>query len=497
MLSIVAVVIVVVALLPVTTGLIAKNRFNHLVERLQQQNPAIKVTSAYHLGWLSSRATVNWTIAMPNTQMPTIENDVIIHHGPLAFYTNDEGQHKFYFGIAVLDFKLPDLLKDAMFAIDFQKKNFSAIICIPFNLHYNTHIHAAVQASLTVAGKPLASINLDNLTLQSNANSDLSSVKADFLMENFNINAESQGYLNIPKITATADLHAEDHVYLGNESFSVPSVEISAASAVQFKADSFTTGFTGQKDKDGVNYEVMANLKNATYNGVSYGPFAFDLEAAHFNFKALSQIQQKLDALKKQMVDNPDSAENSMMDELKPLLPQLIQANTEINLKQLDFTVPYGSYQSNGYIHFNQAGSANGDIVALISKAEMKYHVITDQAFATFIIQSLGNKNNTSATQTFDPQQALSQLVQAGLVHENNGQYELDIMFKQGMPYINNQPFNPGMLQQLENSAASPENTSAQPGMSGQPGISAQPGMPGQQGIPEQQGTATQSMPAQ
>ncbi len=450
--SIIALIIVIIAALPFITGLVAKNRFENLVAQIQAQNPNLTLHTNYHLGWLSSRAQVDWSLNSAATQMPALQHEVIVHHGPLAFFRDEKGHNRFFLGIAVLNVELPQFTKNPLFTIDFQKKVFSNTIHIPFNLHYRIRLHALLQATVSVGNKPLFQLNLDNLMLRCNFTHDLSKVQGQFLVDNFKIMNDATPYLTIPKIEININHHTKEGVYLGNESVYIPSIDLLLPSFVQFKMQTLTSSFIGEQDKNNVTYKMGLSMNNASYNGESYGPFAFDFQIGNLSFKALSQIQQKIQAYVKAKAEHPDNADalqDTLAEDLRTLLPTLIQANTTLTLKQLDFSIPTGSVRSNGTLVFSQTPKTL-DMDTLRQNAELNYHLATSQDLAQTLIRTLLSKSLGPMSNTSDAQSILAQLIQMGLIKESNGFYGLDIQIKQGIPYVNERPFNPAILQQLQ-----------------------------------------------
>lgn len=452
-LSLVAIIIIIIAATPFITGLVAKNRFENLAAQIQLQNPNLKLNTHYHLGWLSSRATVNWGLNSATEEpVPALQHEIIIHHGPIAVFQGEDGRTHFFLGIAVINVQLPQFAPNPMFSIHFQKKVFSNTIRIPFNLHYDIRLHARLQATVNVANKPLLNLNLDDLLLKCNFTHNLSRVQGQFLVDNFNITGNSIEYLNIPKIEVQINHHTEQGVYLGNEAIRIPSIDLSLPNMLQFKMQMLTAAFTGTQDKDNVTYQMVLGVSNALYNEAAYGPFAFDLQISNLNFKALSQIQQKIQdyvKAKAAQPDNADALQNDLEQALRPLLPTLIQANTELTLKQLDFSIPSGSLRSNGYLRFSQRPTAL-DVSALLQSTELHYHLAANQDLTQDLIQNLLDRTLGLVSNTLDPAQILTQLMQIGLIKESNGFYNVDIAVKRGAPYVNDQPFNPAVLQQIQ-----------------------------------------------
>lgn len=451
-LSIIALLIIIIAALPFITGLVAKNRFENLVTQIQIQNPNLKLHTNYHLGWLSSRATVAWSLNEPAEEMPALQHEVIIHHGPLVFFHDEKGKIQFFPGIAVLNVQLPQFAKNPLFSIDFQKKTFSNTIRIPFNLHYSIRLQAILQATVSVGNKPLLQLNLDDLMLHCNFTHDLSKVSGQFLVDNFKITSSANYYLNIPKIEINIDHHTEQGVYLGNESVHIPSIDISLPALLQFQMRTLTSSFQGEHTNNNVTYTMGMDMNSAVYNGKTYGPFAFNVQIGNLNFDALSQIQQKIQAYVKAKAEHPQNADilqNTLAQDLRGLFPALIQPNTELTLKQLDFSIPSGSVRSNGYLRFSQTPKTL-DMDTLTQSAELSYHLATSQALAQTLIRTLFDKSLGMATNELNPEQVITQLIKMGLIRENNNFYYLDIKMKQGIPYVNELPFNPAILQQIE-----------------------------------------------
>ncbi len=459
-LSIAALIIAIIACLPLVSGLIAKNRFEALTAELQAKNPNVQIQSQYHLGWLSSTAKLTWGTSAPEAQWPAIQHEVIIHHGPLAFFYDEQGKMHFFFGIAVLDVRLPEFAKSSLFTIDFQKKIFSALVRIPFNLHYAVDVHAALQATINLASKPILNLNLDQLQLTCDFTHDFSRVKGQLLVQNFNVNADSRGYLNIPSIQVEINNHREQRVYLGNETITIPSIDLSIPPMLQFKLQDFNSAFVGLRKKNDVSYQMTLEINNANYDNQSYGPLGFNFQVNNLNFKVLAEIEEKVRVYAKQRATQPENTEdlqNALAEDLKKLLPGLVQNNTEIALKQLDLSVPSGNLHSQGSVRFVQLPTSVDNLSALMQDIELSYHLELSKSLAQSFLVDLIDSNIGIANNNIDPTSILGQLAKLGLLRENSDSYNVDINIKKGAPYVNQQPFNPSILQQLQTVAAPQE----------------------------------------
>ncbi len=456
-LSLTGAILAIIACLPLVFGLVAKNRFEHLTTQLQIKNPQLQVKTSYHLGWLSSRASLSWSSDNQGAgSLPSLQHDVIIHHGPVAFFQDVQGRTHFFFGIALLDIQLPQLAKNSFFSIDFKKKRFAATMRIPFNLHYAINANAALDATLSIAGQSILRLNLDQLQLSCDFTQNLNRVKGLFSLDNFSVNADSRGYLTIPKLQVHLDHHREQGVYLGHETILIPSIDLSAPPFVQFKLNDFNSSFLGQRQKTNIRYQMNLVLQNAVYNNQNYGPFAFDFQINNFNFETLSNIEGKISAYVKEKKVHPENAEvqqRALAETLKKLLPGLIQPNTEIALKQLDLSLPNGSLHSQGYLRFAKA-PISLDINALIQQADLYYHLDISKNLAQFFIIDMIDSSIGAANNSIDPTAVLGQLAKLGLLQENSDSYILDIKIKQGVPTVNQLPFNSGVLQQINMAAA-------------------------------------------
>ncbi len=458
-LSITALGIIILAFLPLVSGLVAKNRFENLTAQLQVKYPNVQIHSNYRLGWLSSEASLAWNANASEVEWPAIQHQVIIHHGPIAFFHDEQGHTQFFFGIAVLDVQLPKLTKSNLFTIDFQKKIFSARISIPFSLHYAVNLHAALQATVNLAKTPLLSLNLDQLQLKGNFTHDLSRVKGQLLVQNFNVNANSKGYLTIPSIQVHIDNHREQGVYLGNETIAISSIDLSIPPMLQFKLQDFNSSFVGSREKTDISYQMNLGVNNATYNSQGYGPLNFDFQMNHLNFKTLAQIEEKIQVYAKQRALQPENTENlqnTLAEDLKKLLPGLVQNNTELALKQLALSVPNGSIHSEGTLRFASPPTSS-NINALMKEIDLYYHLEISKSLAQSFLTDIIDRNMGLATNHIDPSAILGQLAKMGLLKENNDSYNLEIKIKQGAPTVNQQPFNPALLQQLQMTVAPQE----------------------------------------
>ncbi len=477
-LSIAALIIAIIACLPLVSGLIAKNRFEALTAELQAKNPNIPIQSQYHLGWLSSTAKVTWGNNAPEAQWPALQHEVIIHHGPIAFFPDAEGKTHFFFGIAVLEVHLPELAKNSLFTIHFQKKIFSALIRIPFDLHYAADVHAALQATVNLASKPLLNLNLDLLQLDCNFTRDFSRVKGQLLVQNFNVNADSRGYLNIPSIQVQINNKRDQGVYLGTETVTLPGIDLSIPPILQFKLQDFNSVFVGSRQKTDISYQMTLGINHALYNNQNYGPLNFDFQINNLNFKVLAEIEEKVRVYAKQSALRPENTgdlQNALAEDLKKLAPGLVQSNTEIALKQLELSIPNGSLHSQGTVRFVQLPPSLDNISALMQDITLYYHLEISKSLAQSFIVDLIDSNIGVANNTIDPNAVLGQLAKLGLLQENSDSYNLEITIKQGVPYVNQQPFNPTILQQLQTIAAPEEVLTPPPAVAIPPATIAAP----------------------
>lgn len=458
-LSIAALIVVILAFLPLVSGLVAKNRFENLTAELQVKYPNLQISSNYHLGWLSSEATLSWNVNASGAEWPAIQHEVIIHHGPIAFFHDEQGRTQFFFGVAVLDVQLPVLSQSNLLTINFQKKIFSAIIRIPFDLHYAVAVHAALHATVNLAKQPLLSLNLDQLRLESNFTHDLSRVKGEFLVQNFTINANDRGYLTLPSIQVNLNNHREEGVYLGNETIAIPSIDLSLPPMLQFKLQDFHSSFVGAREKTAISYQVNLGVNGATYNDQNYGPLTFDFQVNRLNFKTLAQMEEKIQAYAKQRTLQPENTEdlqNALAEDLKKLLPGLVQKDTEIALKQLDLSLPNGNVHSQGTLSFASVPTSI-NINTLMQDVELYYHLAMNKSLAESFITDIIDRNIGVINNQIGPNVILGQLANLGLLRENNDTYNLDIQIKQGVITVNQQPFNAALLQQAQMALTQPE----------------------------------------
>ncbi|MCD6046313.1 MAG: hypothetical protein K0R48_1476, partial [Gammaproteobacteria bacterium] len=303
-----------------------------------------------------------------------------------------------------------------------------------------------------LANKPILNLNLETLQLDCNFTHDLSRVKGNFLLQNLNVNANAKGYLNIPNIQVHIENHRDQGVYLGNETIAIPSIDLSVASMLQFKLQDFNSSFVGSRKQNDISYQMNLAMQNALYNNQNYGPFLFDFQINNLSFKVLAQMEEKIRTYAKERAKQPENTaalQNTLAEDLKNLSPGLIQSNTELALKQLDLSAPIGSIHSQGTVRFPTVPTST-DINALMRDIDLSYHLEISKNLAQSFITDIIDRNIGAANNNIDSNAILGQLGQMGLLRENNGAYNLDINIKQGAFSVNQKPFTPAVLQQLQ-----------------------------------------------
>jgi uncharacterized protein YdgA (DUF945 family) len=235
---------------------------------------------------------------------------------------------------------------------------------------------------------------------------------------------------------------------------------------LQFKLQKFNSVFVGLRNNNDVSYQMTLGVNNATYNNQSYGPLNFNFQVNNLNFKVLAEIEEKVRVYAKQRAEHPENTEelqNALAEDLKKLFPGLAQNNTEVALKQLDLSVPSGNLHSQGSMRFIQLPTSIDNLSALMQDIELSYHLEISKSLAQSFIVDLIDRNIGVANNNIDPTSILGQLAKLGLLKENSDSYNVDINIKKGASYVNQQPFNPSILQQLQTMAAPPQEVLTPP----------------------------------
>jgi uncharacterized protein YdgA (DUF945 family) len=497
-------VVIIVGLLSAAyyiTGVRAEKEFNAFLKSADNIPNLTISADNYQRGWLKSTAHIHAVLHRPPQEYmkdQTMETapaqdisfsfDITIYHGPIIF-----ANKSIFFGLgyAQTDIPLPDEVL-SQFSQVFTENSTKPNCDLSLLLRYRGKLDVNLDISpfILTSKDGVAQINWEGFHGHWEIYRRLARIKGfvDFDGMTFKM-GDSNGSVGSVHLKYNME-NAADGLLSGEASLGLKTFQATEG-AFSVAVNGFqAVSKSSLKSKDNVQLidsSLKADVSKVTYRGVDYGPGVLDIDVSNLDAEALGQIQQKIQAASN---NNLTEAQQQMfVFTLLPEVSRLLERGAELQVKQLQLSVPEGLIIATAKIKLPTQANENHNTLLLIQQTHATVmaeapvawlnHRLTD--FLQFKIMQRqlmekqmangtakedsaaknltpNNKDTASSTSvetvkslspqemnTLATQQATEQLqnlVQNGILIQKNDVYRIRVTFKDGTFYINGKPFN-------------------------------------------------------
>lgn len=350
-------------------GYLTEKKLKQNINILNQNNGLSVTIDNYNRGWFTSLATFDWKLNVPahvatnaagQTQAVPAEDyqlkmPVKIHHGPIIFADKTV---KFGLGYAHSEVVLPPKIAD-QFNNTFTKESTQPKLDLSVLVTYlaNTNLDLAVPDFKLISkngnGGQLEWLGMTSTT---SVSSDLNKVSGNITLEGARFTKEKLKAV-MATITSEYNLHkSQGGMYLGDANLSYPSLDISMDNKKILSMSQFDIHSDSNIEDGLFNSNLKASLEKLVVNDKTYGPGNLEISIRNLDADALIKINNQV---KQMQQDNNDLQRQQAVLAILPQLPQLLSKGAEIEISELNFTMPEGKIEGNVLIALPKTANAN------------------------------------------------------------------------------------------------------------------------------------------
>jgi len=325
----------ILLLLPMLLGLLAERKCKQIVETLNVTTPLSAKIIDYQRGWFSANATAQISLdklELPNKELHQLTITANIIHGPIL--------------IDWAKFQFVQAMVDAAIDLNATQKHWLkrdpdaqpiATIKIKFKLSGNTDI-TLDSPSLTYQNEE-NNLNWHGLKIRSIFSPLYNQVKSKIDFAGVDIKTKDRN-VHLGEITSTYQGNkTSNNIWLGERnlqftSFSTTNTDNRTISLGDLNIRNLVTS----NEKNLANIATTITITNLNINGAAYSQNKLDLEINKMDQALLAKLQQQL--ISSKIISSPTSIGFDM-------IMAILNNGSEINIKQLDTTTPWGKLFTN------------------------------------------------------------------------------------------------------------------------------------------------------
>ncbi|GGI88868.1 YdgA family protein [Legionella impletisoli] len=349
------------------TGLMTERTLKRDITLVNQANGLNVTINRYDRGWFTSKADLLWKVHVPErvvknqdgqpTLQPaqdyTLDMPLSIYHGPVIFA--EDGVH-FGLGYAKTELNLPDQFKQK-FADAFTTDSTSPKLNVSVLVNYLNRSRFRVQLPqfTLIAKEGNGQFKWHGMTSDVTLTSRLDHIDGDMIIQGIDVKKD-QISARVSQVSSEYDLYqAENGLYLGQASFSLPSVLVTNGDQKIFELNKFSV-HTKSDIEDGLFHSHLEASINQLYsNGKNYGPGEIKLAIKNLDADVLAKINEQAN----QMQGNTDADRQQALFTILPELPKLFSKGAEFEVSKLSFVMPEGSIEGNLTLNLPKGDSSN------------------------------------------------------------------------------------------------------------------------------------------
>lgn len=426
----------------------------------------------YQRGWFKSHAQLSWllhlpaqVVNLPDNQIKTIpardinlEMPLVIYHGPIIIARSAV---KFGLGYAHTDLPIPnEFLKE--FDKNFTSESTKPKPELSLFINYLNHLKVNfVLPTFKLIEKQTAGQTFEWLGMDSHIKLHGNKIDGDIQISGLHYRDGVHLNASIGKITTDYNLfRAENNLYLGELSTSIPILSIKAASKILFQMDGFN--FYNKVDaKDNLlSYILNLSVDQLKRYDKVYGPGHLELAVRNLD----SNIAAKINNYAIQMQQATDSEKQKISLAILGQLPALLGKGATFEVSKFDMRMPEGLVEGKALITLPKEPGMNPFVLIqrLKGNVELKMPVAVMKNLLTAFNLPVekpevvhqeepatpGDAATTplAADKPVSTDEQIQSMLQSGLIVQQDSDYRITLSFDKGQLLVNSRPYNPAML---------------------------------------------------
>ncbi len=486
-------------------GVATERTLKKNIEMVSQSNGLYVDIEQYNRGWFKSSAVLNWRLHIPpriekneagqqvtiSAKDYTIQMPLAISHGPVIFA---DANVWFGLGYAHTDLVLPPTYAqqfDAMYTSNSVKPHLDVSIFV--NYLNNCRLHVMAPQFKLVAKDGHSQFEWLGLNSDISISSQMSHVDGSVTLDGLSMMKGDMKAI-LGKTVSDYDLkQTETGLYLGDANLSVPSLLVTQNDQKVFALEQLDVHSSSQVTNGLFTSNFKSELdKMYTADSKVYGPGTIDVSIRNLDAQILAKINDEVNTIQQ----GNDTQRQQALLALLPEIPKLLSKGAQFEISKLSMVMPEGNI--NGDLLISLPNEETGNPFQLIQKIQgqgqlkitaavlkslakdaAKQKLLTQPAQPS--IAPATTVSSTTATadtaapvvpaaaptdaaevvvteQPVQPQdidqqasaqadEKLAALVKAGLLNVQGTDYVIQIKLANGQLSINDQPFNPAMMQ--------------------------------------------------
>lgn len=348
-------------------GVMTERTLKRDIELINQSNGLLVQIKRYDRSWFTSSADLQWKIRIPErvvkdengqskvepAQDYTLDMPLTIYHGPVMFAK--DGVH-FGLGYAHAELIMTEEVKKEFLA------NFSENSTVP-KVTLNVRVNYLNRSQFIVALPEFTLLlkegngQLKWLGMNSSVTltSNLDHIDGDMTIDGIQLSKDNMNAV-VSEVSSEYNLYqAENGLYLGKASFSLPSVLVKNSEEKIFELTKFNIE-TKSDISDGLfNSSLSASLGSLYANGQAYGPGKVSLAIQNLDAEVLARINEQANKIQ----SASDQERQQLMFALLPELPKLVSKGAELQVSELSFVMPEGNIEGSLTVSLPKGESSN------------------------------------------------------------------------------------------------------------------------------------------
>ncbi|WP_133130887.1 YdgA family protein [Legionella yabuuchiae] len=349
------------------TGMMTERTLKKDITLVNQANGLNVTINRYDRGWFTSKADLLWKVHVPErvvkgqddhpTLVPaqnyTMDMPLSIYHGPVIFAK--DGVH-FGLGYAKTELNLPDQFKEK-FSETFANESTTPKLNVSVLVNYlnRSRFRAQLPQFTLIAKDGGGTFEWHGMTSDVTLTSQLDHIDGDMNIKGINVKKD-QMTATVSQVSSEYNLYqAENGLYLGQASFSLPSVLVTNHDQKTFELSKFNA-HTKSDIEDGLFHSHLEVSLNQLYmDGKTYGPGEIKLAIKNLDADVLAKINEQAN----QVQGSSDAERQQALFTILPELPKLFSKGAQLEVTTLSFVMPEGNIEGNLTLNLPQGDSSN------------------------------------------------------------------------------------------------------------------------------------------
>lgn len=481
-------------------GVVTEKTLKKNIVMINQSSGLLVDVDHYDRGWFTSSALLNWQLHTPehkikdqNGQEVTVsahdyhlQMPLSIHHGPVIYA---DSHVKFALGYAHSDLTLPKEYADKLSSMVTKASVMPQLKLTIYVTYLNkTHIQLDSPPFKLIGTEGNNQFEIVGMKSDVNISSGLETVDGNLAIDGASF-IKNQMKALLGKVTSDYKLHRTDTgLYLGEASLSLPSLVITENAQQVFALDKFDAHSKSDITAGLFESHFNVSLAKMMAQGKVYGPAVLEMSLTNLDAEVLAKINDDLN----QMQQAQSIERQQALFTLLPQLPKLLGKGAHFEISKLSVVLPAGTIEGNLTLSLPKGDAGNpfqlmqkiqghGQVkipVAVMKsfvKAAVKQKLLSQPTLQQAMVKQIqqndeqAKANSTSSKEASEPalggenkpltpaeaeleatrqtDSRLAAMVQAGLLSLKGADYVIDVNLTQGQLSINDQPFNPAMMQ--------------------------------------------------